>query len=387
MVKKLGTSGNYSYNFRWSIKNEDGTVEHFRIRQCARVSNKKDALLVEAAHKRALALGLVHPCDTWPLPKEPAPPTLRAFAPDFLQHVMTNKKPGTHKFYKGGLGRLLAFSALADAPLNAITNETVDRYCRYRLDIAHNDPITVNGDLRTLRRLLKLAVKWGRLKADEAVAINELPEGPSTRRAISPKEEQLYLRHASANLYDATIIATDSGLRPEELLPLQWPSVDLLSRAETPHGVIHVRGEGKSDAAIRSVPLTPRAQDVLQRRWKAAEAGMQQSLYVFPGNGDTGHIVSFQHPHEQAIKKAKLNPFEFYCWRHTFGTRAAMAGVDKFALCKLMGHSSPSVTEKYYIHVTTEHVAAGFEKFVAYSVRGTAEGIAAAFPQASDAVQ
>ena len=37
-----------------------------------------------------------------------------------------------------------------------------------------------------------------------------------------------------------------------------------------------------------------------------------------------------------------------------------MAGVDKFALCKLMGQSSPTVTEKYYIHVTTEHVAAGF---------------------------
>jgi len=94
-----------------------------------------------------------------------------------------------------------------------------------------------------------------------------------------------------------------------------------------------------------------------------------------------------QHPHEQAIKKAKLVRLEFYCWRHTFGTRAAMAGVDKFALCKLMGQSSPTVTEKYYIHVTTEHVAAGFEKFVAYSERGTAEGIAAAFPQASDAVQ
>jgi integrase len=387
MVKKLGNSENYSYNFRWSIKNEDGTVEHFRIRRCAHVSNKKDALLVEAAHKQALALGLIHRRDPWPPPKEPAPPTLRAFAPDFLQHVKTNKKPGTHRFYQGGLGRLLAFSALADAPLNAIKAETVDRYSRYRLEVAKNSPITVNGDLRALRRALKLAMQWGRLKADEAVAVNELPEGPSTRRALSPKEEQLYLRHASPNLRDGAIVAVDSGLRPEELLPLLWTNVDLLSRAETPNGVIHVRGEGKSDAAIRSVPLTPRAQEVLQRRKKAAEAGLKQSPYVFPGNGDTGHIVSLQHPHEEAIKKAKLKPFEFYCHRHTFGTRAAMAGMDKFALCKLMGHSSPSVTERYYIHVTTEHVAAGFEKFVVYSERGTAEGIAAAFPQTSDAVQ
>jgi hypothetical protein len=61
--------------------------------------------------------------------------------------------------------------------------------------------------------------------------------------------------------------------------------------------------------------------------------------------------------------------------------------MDKFALCRVMGHSSPSVTEKYYIHITTEHVAAGFEKFVVYSESATAEGIEAAFPEASDAVQ
>jgi integrase len=386
MVKKLGTSANYSYNFRWTIKHKDGTQEHFRVRQCAHVSNKKDALAVEAAHKAALARGDVHPNDPWPPPKDATPPTLRTFATDFLAHVKTNRKPGTHRFYKGGLGRLLAFSALADAPLNAITM-MVDRYSRYRLDVAKNDPITVNGDLRTLRRCLKLAVKWGKLKAGEAVAVNELPESPSTRRAVSAKEEQLYLRHASRNLRDAAIVAVDSGLRPEELLPLPWANVDLVSRPKTPHGVLHVRGEGKSAAAIRSVPLTPRAQDVLQRRWKAVEAGIRKSPFVFAGSGKTGHIVSVQHPHEQAIEKAKLRPFEFYCWRHTFGSRCAMAGMDKFALCNLMGHSSPSVTEKYYIHVTTEHIAAGFEKFVAYSERGTAEGIAAAFPQASDAVQ
>jgi len=238
-----------------------------------------------------------------------------------------------------------------------------------------------------LRRAMKLAVKWGNLKADDAVAVNELPEGPSTRRAFTPKEEQLYLRHASANLRDAAIITCDSGLRPEELLPLLWANVDLASRPETPNGVIHVRGDGKSAAAIRSVPLTPRAGGILQQRWKAAEAGGKKSRFVFPGSGKTGHIVSMQHPHEEAIEKAKIRPAEFYCWRHSFGTRAAMAGMDKFALCRLMGHSSPSVTEKYYIHVTTEHVAAGFGKFVEYSERATAEGIAAAFPQASDAVQ
>ena len=94
-----------------------------------------------------------------------------------------------------------------------------------------------------------------------------------------------------------------------------------------------------------------------------------------------------QHPHKAAIEAAGLETFEFYCWRHTFGTRAAQSGMDRFTLARLMGHSSPSVAARYYIHVTETHVAAGFGKFVEYQTRNVAEGFAAAFPQASEAVQ
>lgn len=38
-------------------------------------------------------------------------------------------------------------------------------------------------------------------------------------------------------------------------------------------------------------------------------------------------------------------------------------------------------------HVTETHVAAGFGKFVEYQTRNVAEGLATAFPQASEAVQ
>lgn len=63
------------------------------------------------------------------------------------------------------------------------------------------------------------------------------------------------------------------------------------------------------------------------------------------------------------------------------------SGMDHYALARLMGHSSPSVAARYYIHVTETHVAAGFGKFVEYQTRNVAEGLAVAFPQASEAVQ
>jgi integrase len=373
------------YNFRWSIRHEDGTVESFRIRQSAKTRKRKDAEDAENEHRRALRLGEIHPNDPWPKPAASGPPIFRAFGKEFLQYAKTHTKPGTHTFYDVCLGRLLTFAAIADAPLDAITGDLVSRYARYRQEVPKNSVITVNGDLRTLRRILHVAMEWGKLK--HLPSIHELPQPKGRDRVVSFEEEAKYLAKASENLRDAAILAVDTGMRPNsELFPLRWSDVDLGSSPECPHGVIHVR-QGKTPSARRSLPLTPRAADALQRRRRAAEAKINPSPFVFQGDGISGHIVSMQHPHEKATKDAGLEAFEFYCWRHTFGTRAAQSGMDRFTLARLMGHSSPSVAARYYIHVTETHVAAGFGKFVEYQTRNVAEGMATAFAKASETVQ
>lgn len=383
MIQKRGEI--YSYNFRWTITDAEGEKESFRIIKSARTKNRQAAREAEEEHRRALRLGLVHPRDPWPQPIASAPPIFRAFTKEFLLYAKTQTKPGTARFYESCVARLVAFAAIADAPLNAITGDLVGRYACHRADLAENSVVTINGDLRTLRRILKIAVDWGRI--DHAPAIHELPQPKGRNRVLSFTEEALYLAKASANLRDAAILAVDTGVRPNsELFPLEWPDVDLTVRRECPYGVIHIR-HGKTTNSQRSVPLTPRCAEVLQRRKRDAESKPERSRFVFHGSGDSGHIVSFQHPHEGAIEDAKLEPFEFYCWRHTFGTRAAQSGMDRFSLARLMGHSSPAVAARYYIHVTETHVAEGFGKFVEYQTRNVADGIAAAFPKASDSVQ
>ena len=383
MIYKRGKS--LWYKFRWTMKREDGTKEDFMIRRPAKVRNRKDAGDVEREHRRALSLGQVHPNDPWPKVAASGPPIFRAFAKEVLQHIKTQRKAGTHTFYRVSLDRLLTFAAIADAPLDAITGDVVSRYARYRQEVPKNSVVTVNGDLRTLRRVFSLAVEWGKL--DRSPVIHELPQSQGRDRVLSFAEEAKYLAKASENLRDATILAVDTGMRPNsELFPLRWADVDLTARTESPCGVLHVR-QGKTVNAQRSLPLTPRAAEVLERRKHTEEAKPHPSAFVFSGAGIGGHITSLQHPHKKAIEDSGLESFEFYCWRHTFGTRAAQSGMDRFTLARLMGHSSPAVAARYYIHVTETHVAAGFGKFVEYQTRNVAEGLAVAFPQASEAVQ
>lgn len=378
MIYKRGTV--YWYKFHWTIKGENGQPENYFIRKSSRASSIKKARVTEEEHRRALRLGHIHPTDPWPkvAPQAPKIPTLREFAAQFLSFAAVNTKPGTAKFYEVALSRVLKFSLLAEAPVTEITSELVSKYTRWRRDTSPNESVsTVNGELRTMRRAFNLAEEWGVLT--RAPKISELSGARGRERVLTIPEEARYLAVASPTLHDAAILAADTGLRPNsELFRLEWRHV-LLEGTETAScGLLHVP-TGKTDAATRNVPLTPRAREVLLAR----KLALGETKYVFPGVGASGHLVTIQHAHEKAIHSAGLEPFEFYCWRHTFGTRCAESGMDRFSIASLMGHSSPRVAERYYIHVSETHVTSGFEKFVSDQERKRLDS----FRQASNQVQ
>lgn len=182
---------------------------------------------------------------------------------------------------------------------------------------------------------------------------------------ISFEEEQKYFASSGPNLRALTVLAVDTGMRPKsELFRLEWPQVHLESSETMPNGYIKVK-EGKTPSAERILPLTPRARETL----RLLRIEPRRKRWVFPGPGNSGHIVSIQKSHLRSIRKAGLERFPFYCWRHTFGTRCAESGMDRHTLAKLMGHSSPRITEKYYIHVTEPHISSGFERFMAYQAK------------------
>jgi integrase len=388
MLYKRG--GVYWYKFRWTVKVEDGRNENYLIRKSAHTANGKKARDVEEEHRRALRLGMIHPADPWPTPKPQAPqvPTLREFTKQFLAFVEVQKKAGTKRFYQICVNRVLRFAPLADAMLSDVTGELISKYSQWRRSTsAEGSLLTVNGELRTLRRMLRLAHEWGLIT--QTPAIHELPGGKGRERVISFAEEVLYLSKASQTVKDAAMLAADTGMRPNsELFPLEWCNVHLECTQDAPQGFLHVR-QGKTDAATRNIPLTPRTRETLLARRelmvgpKYAKRRCGDLRFVFPGKGNSGHLVTVQHAHEKAAKDAGLEAFEFYCWRHTFGTRCAESGMDKFTLARLMGHSSPRVAERYYIHVTEPHVMTGFERFVNYQ----STGIMNAIRQATDRLQ
>ena len=108
---------------------------------------------------------------------------------------------------------------------------------------------------------------------------------------------------------------------------------------------------GKTKASKRILPMTEEVFEVLKRL--ATEA---VGPYVFPSpkNPDK-HIGGVRKAHDAAVERARIDEhFRLYDLRHTYATRAVMAGIDLPTLAALLGHKKIQMTMRY-VHPAEQH--------------------------------
>ena len=253
-------------------------------------------------------------------------------------------------WYWAGIRPLLEAKSIAGLALNEITSEVAGGYAAHRQ--ASVVIGTVNRELRVLRRVLRLAVEWGLLS--QAPKITMLRGETFRERVVGDEEFEKYLLCASPLLADVVILLHDTGLRPDEAHRVDWSDIALVNGR---HGKLRVR-YGKTTAARRELPLTPRLRAVLEARWQ--NAGRPSEGWVFPTQSKSGHIdhSSLKKQHSKALRLSGVRSFLLYSLRHSFATHIAPR-VDAWTLCKIMGWSSLSVAMRY-IHPSEDRVLAAF---------------------------
>ena len=322
------------------------------IRQTTRQSNKRAAEQIEAVHKTRLAKGEVGIQERGPVP------ALKVFAPRFMEAVETRSaaKPRTVAFYREKLKRLLEFDALASAKLDQIDEALIERFVqRQRKRVA---PATVNRQLATLRRLLRLAQEWKVI--DRIPRIRLLPGERNREFVLGFEQERVYLAFVPQPLRDIALLLLDTGMRVGEALNLRWADVHLDPAQNAKQGYIRI-WEGKSKYAKRNLSLTDRAAAMLRQRYDRDREG-----YVFAeGNKKPMLGTSLNHQH-QKIRTALKLPADFviHSFRHTMLTRLGEAGADAFTIMRIAGHSSVTISQKY-VHPTPESIERAFERLQA----------------------
>src|SRR6185437_9413053 len=135
---------------------------------------------------------------------------------------------------------------------------------------------------------------------------------------LTADEETAYLNACPQPWRDCAIIILDEGFRPGEVFALRWPHI-LLNDDGT--GLIQIV-EGKSKAARRVLPTTPRVHALLLARWDAA--GKLEDGWIFPSPTNPANHISdglTKGQHAKALEDSGVPPFVPYTMRHTALTR------------------------------------------------------------------
>jgi integrase len=133
-------------------------------------------------------------------------------------------------------------------------------------------------------------------------------------------------------------VALKTGMRQGELLNLRWRDVDFTS------GTITIRDPKSGED--EHVLMNSTTQQTLKTLWDLSTkvvqlktGGPDRCSFVFtaPRGGFIQNLKRYWYP---ALRRAGIDDFHFHDLRHTFASRAAMSGVDLYALQTLMRQRS-----------------------------------------------
>lgn len=159
----------------------------------------------------------------------------------------------------------------------------------------------------------------------------------------------------------AVLLLLFTGARRGEVLNLRWDEIDLAA------GTARLRD---SKTGKKTVYLSAAARAVLERVSRRAD-----NPYVICGDKPGCRLVGLPRAWRRIRKRAGLADLRIHDLRHAFASAAALNGTPLLTIGKLLGHSQPSVTDRYahlasapLVHVA-DQVASEIERQIGLEIK------------------
>src|SRR5579863_961128 len=255
-------------------------------------------------------------------------PKLEEYSRQYIDS-RTDLHPNTVRRYECSKKVLDAFFGQARLP--QISEDRIREYRSVRLRKGIR-AAGLNRDLAFLRLCLREA------RRQRYIAQNPL-DGPDLflnerkerlqAHIFTVQEEQRLLAAAKGYLKVLILLLVDAGLRVgREALPLTWEDVDLTNKT------VYVR-ESKTEAGVRSVPLTERLSAELLGWRKLGGPSVSEYVFYYEGN-PAKHLQAVPKSWKRALKEAGIRYTRIYDLRATFSSRLNAAGVPQVFVEQLM---------------------------------------------------
>ena len=335
----------WHFNFKWKGL-------HYRLsldRECRqRITSKTDAESEADRIRHAIRQGSF---TSGPTSASGDELTFRQFAAIWKERKgveLVNARDNAYRlerFYAFVLPGVQPALSLGEKRLEAITTDDVEAL-RDARKAAGLSPVTVNQDLRLLRKMFNWGVRKGYLqrtpfKVGTETVITLEREIPRSKRFENAEDETRLLNAANPHLRGVIIAMLDTACRPGEILSLQWKDVNLERKELT------IQAAKSKTRTARVIPISTRLSAVLEmRRLDPAGRSYPREAYVF---GDSiGRRIKFvRAAWNNACAEAGLEDFQLRDLRHEAGSRFEEAGVPINYVSNLLGHSNLTTTSRY----------------------------------------
>ncbi|MDO5620519.1 MAG: site-specific integrase [Paracoccus sp. (in: a-proteobacteria)] len=260
-------------------------------------------------------------------------------------------KPRTLENYRMATIRLA--ETFGDVSLNLINPRGLSEFVLSRTN--EGARIAVKRDLAFLSSLFSLAKVWPDGPKKNPFDDFDMKQLPNAEERTVWLNDQEIKRLIAACRTDRqrlfVILSVDTGMRKMETLGLRWTEVDMDQRLITLGNIDRLRTKAGRG---RVISMTERVYDTLS-------VTPRTSRWVFPGETADQHQTTVKTFWKRLTRDAGLEGVRVHDLRHTFGTRAIFAGMDPYALMKIMGHADIRSTQRY-IHPSTEAIKNAMKK-------------------------
>ena len=213
--------------------------------------------------------------------------------------------------------------SFGESEVGAVTSEDIGKW----LLTSFPHPVTRNNNRRVLVNLFNFA------KSKKYIEVNPATETATSKQVgkevgiLRPEQISQLLLHASVSILPYFAIGAFAGIRPEELLKLEWS--DLKWR----QGILRVRAEVSKIGKTRNVVIEPNLRD-----------------WLSPYNHATGKICpsNWRRLFREVRLKAGVTEWPSDCLRHSFATYWLEKYKDAPRLALEMGNSVGVIMNHYH---------------------------------------
>jgi integrase len=324
------------------------TVHHKGERYRKDFSTKADAEVWEAEVKLALAKGL--PLTTSGDVK-PTTPTLAEFFKTIVRPYWAPQKAAETSIKNGE--QVIACLG-PEREVSTLSIHDADKV-REHFRAKGRSEATVNRKLAALSLIFKFAYQRGYIPVKPIAGLTKERDS-GRRRIISSEEEARMLAWCDlmgeCDFKDYLVVSIDTGFRRGEVTKMVPSEVE-------PGMVTTYDTKGGGD---RTVPLTPRADEVLRTRC----LGKRRDEKLFPYEPRWLLDRWYKMAKAIGINVSTDEDFVPHALRHTFVTRLLRAGVDIETVRQLAGHKNITTTQ-IYAKSSPEYKALAIQRLSSYT--------------------